>query len=165
MKITMEALEGLFYGDNTLKEVLPALKEELQRADYYSEIMINNLTDNAEEIKRASNELDGLYGRIFKAWSFADGALDVMEPKFKARIKAKAEKDGVKMTDGAVASQAADEVSMYRRVRAYLFGYKETINRSLFTLAAILKYEGGPKGVAKATRLVQNQEEPEYPNA
>lgn len=165
MKIKMEELEALFYGENTLKDVLPSLKEELERADYYNEVMINNLTDNSEEIKRASNEIDGLYGRLFKAWSFADGALDVMEPRLKAKIKAKAEKDGIKMTDGAVAAQAADEVSLYRRVRAYLFGYTETLNRSLFTLSAILKYEGSPKGVARPLQDRNNQEEPEYPNA
>jgi hypothetical protein len=163
MKITMEQLESLFYGENTLKDVLPALKEELDRADYYNETMINNLIDNAEEIKRASNEIDGLYARLFKAWSFADGALDVMEPRLKAKIKAKAETDGVKMTDGAVSAQAADEVSMYRRIRAYLFGYTETLNRSLFTLSAILKYEGSPKGVSRPNQR-NYQEEPEYPN-
>lgn len=146
MKVSMKELEGYFYEDKGLEKVLPALQEEFERADYYNQIMIQNLTDNAEECKRASNEIDGIYGKLFKAWSFADGALDVMEPRLKAKIKSSAEKLGIKMTDGAVASQAADEVSLYRRVRAYLFGYTETLNRSLFTLSAILKYEGSPKG-------------------
>jgi len=160
----MAALEGLFYGEDTLKEVLPALKEELERADYYNDIMIQNLTDNSEACKSACNELDGLYGKLFKAWAFADGALDVMEPRIKAKIKKNSTE---KMTDGAVAAQAADEVSLYRRIRAYLFGYTESLNRSLFTLSAILKFEGGPRGVSKANRPGQNQEEqePEYPNS
>ena len=68
MKITTEQLEALFYGNDTLKDVIPALKEELERADYYRGVFINNLLDNAEEAKRALYEMTGLYDLIEKAY-------------------------------------------------------------------------------------------------
>ena len=161
MTVDMQTLESYFYEEGGLQRVLPALKSELERADYFNSMMIDNITDNAEECKRASNEIDGLYGRLFKAWAFADGALDVMEPRIKARIKKEARENKEKLTDGAVAAQAADEVSMYRRVRAYLYGYTETLNKSLFTLASILKYESSPKGVAKSQQTYNNDDQQE----
>ena len=33
---------------NLLKEVLPAIQEELERADYYDGVMIQNYTDNSK---------------------------------------------------------------------------------------------------------------------
>ena len=145
MKIAMKEIEELFYSGK-LKEVLPALSEELTRADYYDEIMIQNLTDNAEECKKAANETTGLHGRIVKVYHFAEGALDVMEPKAKARIRKEAVDAGLKPTDGAVTAQAELEVSDYRRVRNYLLGYVTGLDKTISTLQSILKYEGSPKG-------------------
>lgn len=152
MKINMQDLEALFYGEATLKDVLPNLKDELERSDYYDKIMIENLTDNAEELKKASNELSGLHSVITKAYHFAEGALDIMEPRAKQRIKLEAEKAGTKMTDGAVTAQAENEVSQYRRVRSYLLGYVKGMDKSISTLQSILKYEGSSKGVARPTQ-------------
>lgn len=151
MTITMEQIEAFFYGENTLKDVLPALKEELSRSDYYDAIMIQNITDNAEEAKKAANELSGLHGIIVKVYHFAEGALDLMEPRAKQRIKLEAEKAGTKMTDGAVTAQAENEVSQYRRVRLYLLGYVKGLDKSISTVQSILKYEGSPKGITRAS--------------
>lgn len=153
MKISMKELEKLFYAKDGLKEVLPALEAELERSDYYNRVMIDNLTDNAEECKKASNELSGIHGIIVKAYHFAEGALDIMEPKAKARIRKEAHAAGLKPTDGAVQAQAEDEVSEYRRVRWYLQGYVKDMDKSISTLQSILKYEGSPKGnVARSTQ-------------
>ena len=155
MKISMEQFESLFYAD-TLPDVLIHLKDELTRADYYDKIMIENLTDNAEECKKASNELSGIHGIIVKAYHFAEGALDVMEPKAKARIRKEAQAKGEKPTDGAITAQAENEVAQYRRVRWYLLGYVEGLNKSISTLQSILKYEGSPKGnVARSNQSQQ----------
>ena len=146
MKISMKELEQLFYAKDGLKEVLPALEDELARSDYYDKIMIENLTDNAEECKKAGNEMSGLHGIIVKAYHFAEGALDIMEPRAKARIRKDAIAAGTKPTDGAVQAMAEDEVSEYRRVRWFLQGYVKGLDKSISTVQSILKYEGSPKG-------------------
>lgn len=153
MTITMAQLEQLFYGENTLKDVIPSLKDELERSDYYDKIMIENLTDNAEEAKKASNELSGIHGVIVKAYHFSEGALDVKEPEAKYKLKVEAEKAGVKKTDGAITAEAENAVSQYRRVRSYLLGYVEGLNKSISTLQSIIKYEGSPKGIIKTSQV------------
>lgn len=146
MKISMHELEAMFYGEDTLKQVLPALKDELERSDYYDKVMIENLTDNAEETKKASNELSGIHSIVVKAYHFAEGALDVMEPRAKQRLRLEAETSGKKKTDGAITAEAEDAVGQYRRVRSYLLGYVKGMDKSISTLQSILKYEGSPKG-------------------
>lgn len=151
MKITMEQLESLFYGENTLKDVLPNLKEELDRVSYYDQIMIQNLTDNSEEAKHAANELSGLYGIIVKAYHFSEGCLDIMEPKAKQKLRIEAEKEGKKVTDGTITAIAENEVSQYRRVRSYLLGYVSGLEKSISTIQSILKFESSPKAVSRPT--------------
>lgn len=150
MKHTLAEIEEMFYNGK-LNELLPAIKEELERCDYYDRLMIDNITDNAEECKKAVNELSGLHGIIVKVYHFSEGALDVAEPKTKVRIRQEAQTKGEKLTDATVASQAEVEVSIYRRIRCYLLGYVEGLNKSIGTLQSILKYEASPKGtVARA---------------
>jgi hypothetical protein len=91
-----------------------------------------------------------------KAYHFAEGALDVMEPKAKSRIRKDAQAAGTKPTDGAVTAEAELAVSDYRRVRWYLQGYVKGLDKTISTLQSILKYEGSPKGnVARS-----NQQQP-----
>jgi hypothetical protein len=158
MKISMEQLEALFYGQDTLKDVLPALKEELDRSDYYDDVLIQNLTDNAEACKSAVNEITGLHGKIVKAYHFSEGALDVMEPKAKSRLRKELTVAGQpKPTDGAVTAAAEEAVSQYRRVRYYLMGYVKGLDKSISTLQSILKYEGSPKGTISRSTQQSNQ--------
>lgn len=149
MQISMEKLEELFYGEGTLKDVLPALKAELERADYWDSIMIQNLTDNSEELKKAMNETTALHGILVKVYHFSEGALDVMEPKAKSRLRKEMTKEGQpKPTDGAVTAAAEEAVAIYRRVRWYLQGYVTGLDKTISTLQSILKFEGSPKGNA-----------------
>lgn len=161
MKITTEQLEALFYGDNTLKDVIPALKEELDRADYYRTVFINNLVDNTEELKRALYEITGLFDLAVKAYEMAEAALDVQEPDADYRIRVADEKvegdakTAKKKTDANVKALAAREVAQYRRVRGYLLGYVRGLDACKGTLQSVLKFEGSPKGARNS-----NQQEP-----
>lgn len=157
MKHSIEQLEKLFYTEGGIEQILPAISEELSRCDYYDERMIQNVTDNAEECKKAANELTGLHGIIVKVYHFSEGALDVAEPKAKSRIRREAIAKGEKPTDGKVTADAEEAVSEYRRLRWYLLGYVEGLNKSIGTLQSILKYEGSPKGVS-ARPNQQNQQ-------
>lgn len=152
MRITTEQLEALFYGEGTLKDVLPALKEELDRADYYRGVFTNNLLDNAEEAKRALYEMTGLYDLIEKAYEMSEAALDVQEPDADYRLRCTDEKtEGKKKTDANIKALAAREVSQFRRVRGYLIGYVKGLDKSIGTLQSILKYEGSPKGTPRTS--------------
>jgi hypothetical protein len=160
MNISVQELEALFYGEGTLPQVLPALKWELERSDYYDGIMIQRLTDNAEEAKAACNEITGLHGIIVKAYHFAEGALDVKEPQAAYRLRTEDEsksggEKGKRKTDATISAEAAREVSQYRRVRSYLLGYVKGLDKSISTLQSILKYEGSPKGVSRPTATQQ----------
>jgi hypothetical protein len=160
MKLFLQALEELFYGDNTLKEVLPSLKEELERVDYYSKIMIQGLIENTEELKKSLYEITGLYGIIIEAYHFSEGALDVKEPAAKAKIRADAIKAAEKLTDGAIAAKAELEVSQYRRVRSYLLGYTNNLEKTISTMQSILKFEGSPKGNVARPNTKENVDQP-----
>lgn len=153
MKITTEQLEALFYGHDTLKEVIPALKEELDRADYYRTVFINNLVDNTEELKRALYEITGLFDLVVKSYEMAEAALDVQEPEADYRLRVADEKvEGKKKTDANIKALAAREVSQYRRVRGYLLGYVRGLDACKGTLQSVLKFEGSPKGARNSNQ-------------
>jgi hypothetical protein len=146
MKITMSELQSYFYTEGMLKEVLPAIQDELDRSDYYDGVMIQNFTDNAEECKKAAAEMSGLHGRLIKVYEFAEGAIKKLEPLKKYAIRVKAEQDSQKITESAIVSLAENEMGEYRRIRHYVLGYVEALDKSIGTLQSIIKYEGSPKG-------------------
>ncbi len=133
-------LEQLFQSEETLDQALQKCKEDFDRVDYYAGLLKSAITDNAEEAKKALNELTGIYVSLKTALAVAESEKKNREIRKYDSIRIKTEEEGKKFISVSAEREASLYVANYRRIRNYIQAYTDACEKAISTLQSILKY-------------------------
>jgi len=132
-------IEHMFQSEDTLDKVIDSVKEDLDLVEYWNGVRKSDLTDNAQEIKKALNQLSGVYGSLRPIVAIASTEKKNREVRFYESRKIQIDNDGGKFTSAAVEKEASASVGSYRRIRNILEAYLSSAEKHISTLQSMLK--------------------------
>lgn len=132
-------IEKLFQDDKTVDLVLEDLTKDMEMVDKWIDTSLSDLNDNAEEIKKALNQLSIAYGNLRIVLGVAETEYRNREVRYYSQMKIEAESEGKKFVSGQADRESSLHVAEYRRIRNIVQAYKESANKRIITLQSILK--------------------------
>ena len=132
-------IEKLFQSEETLDQILSEVKGDLDLIEYWNEVRKSDLTDNSQEIKKALNQLSGVYGSLRPIVAIANTEKKNREVRFYESRKMQIENANGKFTSAAVEKEASASVASYRRIKNILEAYLESAEKHISTLQSLLK--------------------------
>jgi len=135
-------IEKHFQQEDTLNKVLEALKEDIEKIDYWSSIMKRGITVNPEEAKDALNDLTGRFMSLKTILSIAETEKKNRETRKYNEIKMAKENAKQKFVSASADKEASAFVGDYRRIRNLIQAYVDSCEKAISTLQSLLKYMG-----------------------
>jgi len=135
-------IENLFQSEETLEEVLNECKDSIDKVDYYSNLLKTNVIDNAEEVKKALNELTGIYMDLKTILLVANTEKKNREIRYYDQLRIDIENEGRKFVSAPAEKEASTHVAKYRRIRNIIQAYVDVSEKAISTCQSILKYMG-----------------------
>jgi len=132
-------LEKLFTQETTLDKVLEECKSEIEKVDYWANVMKQGLTDNPEETKKAINELTGCYMLLKSVLAIAESEKSNREVRYYDKTRIELENAGEKFTSASVEKQASAHVANYRRVRNVIEAYVDASEKGISSMQSLIK--------------------------
>jgi len=132
-------IEKLFQDENTVDLVLEDLVKDMEMVDTWIDTSLSDLNDNAEEIKKALNQLSIAYGNLRIVLGVAETEYRNREVRYYNQMKMTAEAEGKKFVSGQADRESSLHVAEYRRIRNIVQAYKESADKRIITLQSILK--------------------------
>ncbi len=117
--------------------ILENIKDDIEKVEYYSTIMKQNITDNGEEVSKAMNELTGVFMSLKIVLAIATTEKKNAEVKYYVNLKTEAVDK--KFVATVADKEASLAVADYRRIRNVVEGYVEACNKAISTLQSVLK--------------------------
>lgn len=117
--------------------ILENIKDDIEKVEYYSTIMKQNMTDNGEEVVKAMNELTGIFILIKIVLAIATTEKKNAELTYYVNLKTEAV--GKKFVATVADTEASFAVAEYRRIKNIVEGYVEACNKAISTLQSVLK--------------------------
>ena len=133
-------LESYFKDEITLGKVLESISEDIEKIDYYANLLKSGVTDNAEEVKKAITELTGIYMSLKPILAVASSEKENKEVRAYTVLRTEIENAGGKFVSAQADKQASLQVANYRRIRNIIEGYVNATEKAISTLQSVLKY-------------------------
>jgi len=142
-------LEELFKDEKTVDLVLQDLEKDMEIVEKWLDYSLSDINDNAEELKKAINELSVAYGHLRVVLGIAETEYRNREVRYYAEAKIKAEAESKKFVSAQTDREASLHVAEYRRIRNIVQAYESGCSRRITVLQSILK-----------TTLIEQQSNP-----
>jgi len=133
-------IESYFKDENTLDKVVEEIKEDIEKIDYYANLLKTGVIDNAEEVKKAITELTGIYMSLKPVLAIATSEKENKEVRAYNALRVEIENAGSKFVSAQADKQASGAVANYRRIRNIVEGYVNATEKAISTLQSVLKY-------------------------
>jgi len=135
----IQEIQKLFQDENTVDLALEDLVKDMEMVDTWLDVSLADVNDDAEQIKKAINQLSIAYGNIRIVLGVAETEYRNREVRYYNQLKIEAESEGKKFVSGQADREASLHVAEYRRIRNILLAYKESSDKRIITLQSILK--------------------------
>jgi len=131
--------EKHFKDPKNLEKALIELEADFNKVDYYAGLMKNNITDNAEEAKKALDDLTGVYMLLKTALAIAETWKKNLEIRKYDTLRIAVGQTEKKFVSTTAEKEASAFVADYRRVRNIISAYVNSCQVAISTLQSILK--------------------------
>lgn len=136
-------IEEYLQSEETLSKVLDEIKDDIEKVDYWANLMKDGITLNPEEAKNALNDLTGRFMSLITALSIAETEKKNRETRHYNKIKMDID-NGVRSEKKFVSTVADKEasavVASYRRIRNIIKAYMESAEKGISTMQSLLKF-------------------------
>jgi len=133
-------IEKHFQSEETLDKVLEALTEDIEKVDYWANVMKQGLTINPEEAKEALNDLTGRFMSLKTVLSIAESEKKNRETRAYNNIRIEKENESKKFVSASADKEASGRIANYRRIRNIIQAYVDSCEKAISTMQSLLKH-------------------------
>lgn len=136
-------IEKCFQDEKTLEKVLDEIKIDIEKIDYWANLMKDGITLNPEEAKNALNDLTARFMSLKTVLAIAETEKKNREIRHYNKIRIDIEnktRPDKKFVSASAEKEASVFVAKYRRIRNIIKAYMESAEKGISTMQSLLKY-------------------------